>query len=76
MKAYKITLLVIDSDNVGREEIVCILEDTKYPNWCISPEVIETKEGDIGDWLDDHPLNTIGKQRDEYIERLFKTAIT
>ena len=72
MKTYKITLLIIDSDSVGKEEVVRILEDTKYPNYCISPEVLDVKEVDIGEWSDEHPLNKFGVERNEYIKRLFK----
>lgn len=56
MKAYKIELLVIDFDEVG-SEIPQIIENQKYPNYCISPFVMDIKEADIGDWSDDHPLN-------------------
>ena len=33
MKAYKVELLIIDHDEVGKEQIVEIIENTKYPNW-------------------------------------------
>lgn len=74
MKAYKITLLIIDSDSVGKEEVVRILEDTKYPNYCISPEVLDVKEADIGEWSDEHSLNKSSVERNEYIKKLFKTT--
>jgi len=54
MKAYKLEILIIDLDKVGKDEIVSILENTKYPNWCISPDVKSIEEADIGDfwgWL-------------------------
>jgi hypothetical protein len=71
MKAYKITLLIIDLDNVGKEEVVRILEDTKYPNYCISPETLDVKEADIGEWSDEHPLNRSGAEKTNYIEKVF-----
>lgn len=60
MKAYKIEILIIDHDEVGEEEIKNVLETTKFPNWCIDPEVKNIKSADIGEWTDDHPLNKAG----------------
>lgn len=57
MKAYLIQVLVVDHDRLGAEEVKGTLENTKYPNWCISPQVLSTRELDIGEWHDDHPLN-------------------
>jgi hypothetical protein len=56
MKVHKIEMLVIDFDDVGAEDIKSIIENARYPNHCISPDVkkittVETK------WSDDHPLN-------------------
>jgi len=57
MKAYKIELFVIDFDGIGAEEAKDILENQRYPNHCMSPDVINIKEVDIGEWHDNHPLN-------------------
>lgn len=57
MKAYKLEVLVIDFENMGGNEIKFVIEDTRYPNRCISPEVKVIQEADIGEWRDDHPLN-------------------
>ncbi len=70
MKAYKLEILIIDLDKVGKDEIVSILENTKYPNWCISPDVKSIEEADIGEWHDDHPLNKKASCDEEY-KRLF-----
>lgn len=70
MKAYKVELLIIDHDEVGKEQIVEIIENTKYPNWCISPDVKNIEERDIGEWADDHPLNLREKCEEEY-QKLF-----
>jgi hypothetical protein len=32
MKAYKVELLIVDSDNIGETEIINILENTRYSN--------------------------------------------
>ena len=39
MKAHKITICIIDHDELGEEEIRDIIENMKYPNYCISPHV-------------------------------------
>jgi hypothetical protein len=49
--------LVIDQDKIGEREIRMVIENTKYPNRCISPIVMDSLEADIGEWHDDHPLN-------------------
>lgn len=70
MKAYKVTLFIIDLDRVGGEDIRIILEDQKYPNHCIHPDVKEIVEADIGEWSDEHPLNHRATSGVEY-NRLF-----
>jgi hypothetical protein len=72
MKAYKVEILIINHDEVGRDEIKLILENTKYPNRCISPSVQNIVERDIGEWSDEHPLNSIRTANKEYA-RLFYT---
>jgi hypothetical protein len=57
MKVHKITICVVDHDDVGAEEIPIILENVRYPNRCISPHVISVESREIGPWDDDHPLN-------------------
>ena len=69
MKAKLVTMVVIDFENVG-DDITNIIENTKFPNRCISPRVIDVKTEDIGDWNDDHPLNKWDTYHAE-VERLF-----
>ena len=57
MKAYRLEIIIVDHDELGREAIISELEDTKYSNRCISPKVRSVTEADIGEWHDDHPLN-------------------
>ena len=71
MKAYKIELLIIDFENMGGNEIVDVIENANYPNDCISPCVKDIKCVDIGEWSDDHPLNS-SKTSDKEYKRLFK----
>ncbi len=56
MKAYKLEILVIDFDEVG-DEIPSMIENARYPNHCINPDVKSVKVIDIGEWDDNHPLN-------------------
>lgn len=69
MKAYKLEILVLDFDEVG-DGIKSIIEDARYPNHCISPDVMSVQEVDIGPWSDNHPLNK-RDQREAEFKRLF-----
>jgi hypothetical protein len=57
MKAYEVTLRIIDLDGIGPQDILHVLENTRYPNHCIAPQVHRIREADVGEWSDDHPLN-------------------
>jgi len=70
MKAYKVTLLVIDHDKLGASAIESEIENVRYPNRCISPRAMVVEEADIGEWVDHHPLNLHSKV-DEEFARLF-----
>ena len=72
MKVFKIELFIIDFDEVGEEEIKDIIENTRYPNRCISPDVMKVESRDIL-WHDSHPLNLTDKCDAEY-ERLFRNT--
>ena len=72
MKAYKVELLIIDFDGMGREDITDTLENTRYPNHCFTGlSVMDVVEKDIGEWDDEHPLNQTDKCKDEYL-RIFE----
>ncbi len=68
-KVHKLDVLIVDHDDVGIDEITRVLEDQKYPNWCIHPRIIGSAEAEV-EWDDNHPLNRIGTRAAE-IERLF-----
>jgi len=70
MKAYKLTVMVLDFDVVGGEGIKQMLEGARYPNHCIAPHVEEIEVRDIGEWNDDHPLNKRATFKAEF-DRLF-----
>ena len=57
MQAHKVTLTIIDMDQLGADEIKSVIENTRYPNRCISPDVVGVETVEIGEWSDDHPLN-------------------
>ena len=70
MKVHKITISIIDFDEVGEEDIRDIIENTRYPNHCISPDIKKFETRDIGEWDDEHPLNQTATCDKEF-ERLF-----
>lgn len=75
MKAYKIEILVIDyNDELNEEEIKNVIENQRYPNHCMSPEVKKIESRDIGEWHDDHSLN-LHNEADEEYNRLFEKEI-
>lgn len=72
MKAYKLEVLVVDFDGVGPDGARVCIEEARYPNRCISPNVMVVETRDIGEWSDDHPLNrrsTAGA----YYKQLFRS---
>lgn len=73
LKVHKVTLMVTDHDDLGAGDVAKVIESTKYPNWCIHPNVvnIETREMD---WHEQHPLNLIGQQKSAFAE-LFGGAL-
>lgn len=71
MKAYKIELIAVDREGFGQEEIVSVVEDA-CENWgSLGVDVIKATEAEIGEWSDDHPLNTHGEYFDRYVAELF-----
>lgn len=69
MKIYKLTVQVIDFDEIGAEEIKDVLENANYPNDCINPKIISIDDREI-EWTDDHPLNKKATALEEF-NRLF-----
>jgi hypothetical protein len=66
MKAYKYTILIIDHENIGKDDISECFKNTNY----INTEIMGIQEADIGEWNDEHPLNHNETQKDEF-NRLF-----
>ncbi len=56
VEVFKVELMVVDHDGVGEAEVRSLLENARYPNHCISPNVSGMNSRDVT-WSDDHPLN-------------------
>ena len=70
-KVYQVTLFIVDLDQLGPREIREVLENTRYPNHCIAPDVQRVEERDIGEWHDGHYLNRAATQKED-LARLFQ----
>ena len=66
MKVYKFEVLVIDFEGVGPEGIKDFIEGRRD----LFSEVKSVESVDIGDWTDEHPLNST-KTCDAEYDRLF-----
>ena len=64
-KVFKIEILIIDHDECGEEGVKDVIENTRYPNRCIDPHVMNIKSAEV-DWTDDHPLNNCGTMAATY----------
>lgn len=64
-KVFKIEIMVVDTDHIGEEEVKSVIQNSKYPNWCISPQVMNCKSVEV-DWSDETPLNNYGKMAAAY----------
>lgn len=54
MKAFKLELYVVDYEGLGLDVFLQNLDYMRY----YSPVILDAVEADIGDWSDDHPLNS------------------
>ena len=69
-RVYKVELLVVDHDSIGESGVTEALENTRYPNHCIAPQVMSVDSHAV-EWEDNHPLNKRSTMRAAY-ELLFK----
>jgi hypothetical protein len=59
MKVHLVEVLVVDHDDLGEEGVRSAIENTRYPNRCIMPQVLDIcTETTV--WSDDHELNQKG----------------
>lgn len=70
MKVYKLTVLVVDHDELGADGVREALAWAHFPNDCLRPHVMAIEERDIGPWRDEHPLNYKRTQAEEF-DRIF-----
>ena len=70
MKVHKVTLIVIDFDDIGADEVKNEIQNASYGNDCIAPSVKSIETRDCGDWSDEHPLN-FRATADAELRRLF-----
>lgn len=55
-KVHRVTLTIIDHDDLGADGVREVLEHARYANRCISPRVMAVETRDV-EWSDAHPLN-------------------
>lgn len=73
-KVHKITLCVIDHDELGGDAVGKVLETARYPNHCIRPNAMAVETAEV-EWHDKHPLNYQTTQREAF-DKLFPDAPT
>lgn len=72
IKVYRLEVLIIDHDECGTEEIREVLENQRYPNDCIFPQVMSVEHREV-EWSDNHPLNDLHKCQKAF-RKLFSNA--
>lgn len=70
MQVIKLEVIVLDMNGLGTDGVKDAIENARYPNRCISPEVKAIEVREIGEWSDDHPLNRTDTAEEE-LRRLF-----
>jgi hypothetical protein len=63
MNAHKIELLIIDHGNYGVDEFKTVIEQHRHLS---GAKVMTSQTVDIGEWSDDHPLNSRQTMNAEY----------
>jgi hypothetical protein len=66
---HRITVLVVDLDHLGADEVKAVIESTRYPNHCIAPDVLTVESVEV-EWSDEHVLNQRGVKV-EVVDRVF-----
>lgn len=70
-KVHLVTLVIVDHDDMGADEVKHVLEHTRYPNHCLDGmRVMEMRTGEV-EWTDDHPLNSGPSKRAAAVADLF-----
>ena len=55
-KVHRVEVLIIDHDDLGVDGVRLEMENVRYPNHCLSPDVVRIDTREV-DWDDEHPLN-------------------
>ena len=59
MGVYKVELMIINHDgDMSAKDIKDELENTEFANHCMYPQVTSIVSRELGEWDDDHPLNS------------------
>ncbi len=72
VKVYQVEMRIIDCNQDISQypdpeaELKAVIENTRYPNHCIHPDVMSIEARDAGAWNDDHPLNQSATADAEY----------
>lgn len=70
-KVHLVTILVVDHDKLGAEQIKVEMESVRYPNYCIiNPSVMKIETREVV-WSDEHPLNYDNDAFAEEVKKLF-----
>lgn len=69
IKVHRLTVLVVDHDHLGANAVVEVLENQRYPNHCIGPDVLAIETQEV-EWSDEHPLNYLSKRK-QAVRELF-----
>ncbi len=70
VKVHRIVIMIVDTDDLGADGCKEVIENTRYPNHCIGPQVMSS-ETRVVDWNEgDCPINYLDK-RDVEFARLF-----
>lgn len=69
IQVHRVEVLIIDTDKLGSKSVKTVLENTAFPNHCMSPQVMGIKTC-VVDWSDAHPLNQ-NATRDQTYRELF-----
>jgi hypothetical protein len=62
MKVHRVSLLVVDHNDIGVDDIKIELEQTNYPG-LVAPTVLGVETRDV-EWSDRHPLNLTDTNRE------------
>jgi hypothetical protein len=73
VNVYRVVILVVDHDQLGRNGLIENIEAARYPNRCVTPRVMQVDERTI-DWSDDHPLNQKGRSEFAF-QKLFGRTV-